>query len=75
MNERDTYCMEHSGHRARLDNLEEDAKIMNKEIGAAHRRMDGMKNWVIAGMTSLVLQLIVMIVGLTMLWARTKVIP
>jgi len=28
---------------------------------SAHQRIDGMKNWVIAGMTSLVLQLLIIL--------------
>ena len=72
MNEMDRYCMEHSGFRTRLDNIEKENKAMDKDIDAAHRRVDGMKNWVIAGMTSLVLQLVIMLLGLVVVWARTK---
>jgi hypothetical protein len=73
MNEMNKYCMEHSGVLARLDHVEDVTKSMDKEIGVAHQRIDGMKNWVIAGMTSLILQLLVMILGLVLVWARTKV--
>jgi hypothetical protein len=69
------HCLDHSGCVARITNLEEDGKTMARDISSAHRRMDGMKNWVIAGMTSLVLQLIVMIIGLTLVWAKTKGLP
>ena len=52
-------CLEHSGHASRLNNLE-------KGQG------DCMKNWVIAGMTSLVMQLILVIAGLAMYWIKSK---
>ena len=45
---------------------------MDKQIIAAHRRVDGMKNWVIAGMTSLVMQLIIVIAGLAFYWIKSK---
>lgn len=64
--------MEHSGHTSRIKNTEEDIKVVSATANSAHRRIDAMKNWVIAGMTSLVLQLIAMISGLILFWARTS---
>ena len=57
-------CLEHSGHASRIKNLEGSQAGMKKDINAAHDRLDGMKNWVIAGMTALVLQLLLHIITL-----------
>lgn len=65
-------CKEHSGHTARIKNLEDEGEKMERGNIAAHRRIDGMKNWVIAGMTSLVMQLILAIVGLVFYWVKAK---
>ncbi len=65
-------CQEHSGHAVRIKNVEDEGEKMVESNTAAHRRVDGLKNWVIAGMTSLVIQLIIVILGLALLWARTK---
>jgi hypothetical protein len=67
-----TVCKEHSGHAARIKNLEDEGKKMENSNTAAHRRIDGMKNWVIAGMTSLVMQLLLMIAGLALYWIKSK---
>jgi len=63
-------CMAHSGHKERLHNIEKDQSEAWKAIDRAHDRIDSMKNWVIAGMTSLVLQLIIFIGGLIILWMK-----
>lgn len=55
------YCAEHSGHAARIKNSEDDIKVIAHNTDAAHRRLDGMKNWVIAGMTALILQLLLQV--------------
>lgn len=68
----DKYCLEHSGHASRLYTLEGGQKEIMNTANAAHRRLDGMKNWVIAGMTSLVMQLILVIVGLVFYWVKAK---
>lgn len=68
----ETCCLKHSGHESDIETLKEGQKTIMQNTNAAHRRIDGMKNWVIAGMTSLLLQLVVMILGLALLWARTK---
>ncbi len=65
-------CAEHSGHEARIKNLEEAKEEMTHTIETAHRRIDGMKNWVIAGMTSLVIQLILAVFGIVIIWAKSK---
>lgn len=57
-------CMKHSGHDERIKNNEDDIKTMSGNIGSAHRRIDAMKNWVIAGMTALILQLALHIITL-----------
>lgn len=67
-----TVCKEHSGHAARIKNLEIEGEKMEKSNIAAHRRIDGMKNWVIAGMTSLIGQLILAIIGLVLYWVKSK---
>ena len=68
----DTCCLEHSGHSSRIKNNEDNLKAVAQAATAAHRRIDGMKNWVIAGMSSLVMQLIIMLIGLILYWVRTK---
>ena len=65
-------CLEHSGHASRIKNLEKDQEIAMHNSDAAHRRIDGLKNWVIAGMASLVMQLLLTIIGLSMYWIRSK---
>lgn len=67
----DQVCLEHSGHQSRLENLEEGERSLLTNINAAHRRIDGMKNWVIAGMTSLIMQLVLAIIGLALYWVRS----
>lgn len=64
-------CMEHSGHASRIKSNEEGLNRVAHTADAAHRRIDAMKNWVIAGMTSLVLQLIAMVCGLILYWVRS----
>ena len=54
-------CKEHSGHEARIENLEKEDKNQWISINSSHKRIDGMKNWVIAGMTSLLIQLLVIV--------------
>jgi len=54
-------CLAHSGHETRLKNIEEDMGDLKQGTLRAHQRIDGIKNWVIAGMTSLVLQLLVLV--------------
>jgi len=56
-------CMEHSGHVSRLENLEKEYLYLMKSIESAHRRIDGIKNWVILGMGSLVLHLVLAVIG------------
>ncbi len=56
------HCLEHSGHASRLKALEKGQGEIMKTATAAHRRIDGIKNWVIAGMASLVIQLAITIV-------------
>jgi len=63
-------CIEHSGHEARLNSLETNKEEMWKSIDRSHHRIDGMKNWVIAGMTSLVIQLVLFIGGLVVIYMR-----
>lgn len=60
-------CHEHSGHEARLKTLEESVMEVSKSLNTAHRRVDGIHNWVIAGMSAMVIQLIVIVVGLVIL--------
>lgn len=57
-------CLEHSGHASRIKNLETDQKMLDHSIGTAHRRIDSIKNWVVAGMAALILQLILHIITL-----------
>lgn len=69
---REEHCLDHSGCEARITNLEIDSKMNDNQIIAAHKRIDGIKNWVIAGMTSLVLQLIVTVFGVLVAWMKAK---
>jgi len=64
------FCSQHSGCIVRMDNFERQQRRDGDAILAAHRRVDVMKNWVIAGMTSLILNLIVMIGGFIVLLNR-----
>lgn len=70
-------CEEHSGFEARISNLEKDGDDMSKNILAAHKRIDGMKNWVIAGMSSLVLQLVIVLLSfiIGLVWLKMKGAP
>ena len=68
----DKHCPEHSGHSNQLKNLEEGHKEVTIIANAAHRRIDGMKNWVIAGMTSLMIQMLLGTAALIMYWLKTK---
>jgi len=72
MTDRDFVCNQHSGHEARITNLERGSIGMEGDITAAHRRMDGMKNWVIAGMTSLVVQLILFIGSIVVVYMKVN---
>lgn len=63
-------CLEHSGHASRIKALEKSQGETMNTANTAHRRIDGMKNWVIAGMTSLVMQLILVIAGLVLYWVK-----
>ena len=63
------FCNQHSGHEARLSTLEQNKNDLWQSVDRVHTRVDGMKNWVIAGMTSLVLQLIIMIIGFVIAWS------
>jgi len=69
MGDRD-FCMEHSGHAVRLNSLEKSDEESWRAIDRAHERIDGMKNWVIAGMASLVLQLVVIIGALVLVYMK-----
>lgn len=69
---REEYCQEHSGHIARIVFLEENRQDAWNAINRAHERIDGIKNWVIAGMTSLVLQLIILALGVIFAWMKIK---
>lgn len=64
-------CKEHSGHEARLRNLELDGADMKNAISSSHRRIDGMKNWVIAGMSSMIIQLVIAIIGVIIILSRS----
>lgn len=65
-------CFAHSGVTARVSNLEKNGEEQWKVLNNAHQRIDGMKNWVIAGMTSLLLQLLFVVLGLIIAWAKFK---
>lgn len=54
-------CKEHSGFEARIENLETSTENWKLRVDKAHERIDSMKNWVIAGMTSMVIQLLILI--------------
>lgn len=64
------FCNQHSGHEARMTALEGSREVMWKAIDRSHERLDGMKNWVIAGMTSLVIQLILFIGGIILVYTK-----
>ena len=57
------YCLEHSGCTERLSIAEKDREFLWKSTNRSHERIDGMKNWVIAGMASLVIEMIVFIIA------------
>lgn len=70
--ERSEYCLAHSGIEKELENIKEHQIEQNKCIDKAHERIDGMKNWVIAGMSSLVAQLILWIISLIVAYLKLK---
>lgn len=72
MPDKDYQCQDHSGHEARLQSLETNRGESWKAIDKAHERIDGMKNWVIAGMTSLVLQLLLMLIAVAFAWMKLR---
>jgi len=65
-------CYHHSGLDARLDSLELNRAEIWRSIDKAHERIDGMKNWVIAGMSSLIIQLILWIIGIAIAYFKMK---
>lgn len=65
-------CEEHSGIEARISGLEDNRPEIWRSIDKAHERIDGMKNWVIAGMTSLIIQLFVMLGGAIALYFKLR---
>jgi len=70
MNER---CLEHSGIEARIKNLENKTEENENTIIKAHERVDSMKNWVIAGMSSLILQFLLLIISLVFAYLKLKI--
>jgi hypothetical protein len=66
------FCPEHSGHEARLQLLEQNRIDVWRSLDKAHERVDGMKNWVIAGMSSLVMQLILWVVAILVAYLKLK---
>ena len=50
-------CLEHSGHASQLKSLTEGQRKVMDTANSAHRRIDTIKNWVIAGMASVMIQL------------------
>lgn len=72
MSEKNEQCLAHSGIEARVESLERGHTGQQRSIDKAHERIDGMKNWVIAGMSSLVVQLILWIVGMAVAYLKLK---
>ncbi len=67
-----TICPFHSGHEAELKTLRAVNKEQWSKIDMAHSRIDGIKNWVIAGMTSIVIQLVVIVAMAIFIIAQIK---
>lgn len=65
-------CLHHSGLDARLESLEQGRTKIWQSIDKAHERIDGMKNWVIAGMSSLLIQLILWLIGIAIAYLKMK---
>lgn len=63
-------CLEHSGIEKSIENIDRRLGEHDKEILSAHVRIDGIKNWVIAGMSSLIGQLIIMILGIVLAYFK-----
>lgn len=72
MVDRNEQCLAHSGIEARIDCLEKGHSAQQMAIDKAHERIDSMKNWVIAGMASLVMQLILWVVGIMIAYLKLK---
>lgn len=66
------FCLEHSGCVAKIENLKREVGTLETSTTSAHKRIDGMKNWVIAGMTSLILQLLLMLIGIAVISAKNN---
>jgi len=64
--------MDHSGVVVSIENLEKEQIEQAKEILSAHKRIDGIKNWVIAGMSSLIIQLIMFVFGFLFVYLKVK---
>jgi len=73
------FCQEHSDHRTRIRRNENDIQDLWKHREAdrgenaesfrrIHQRIDGMKNWVIAGMGSMLLYFAVTLVQFILSW-------
>lgn len=72
MVDRNEQCLVHSGMEARIDSLEKGHGEQQKAIDKAHERIDRIQNWVIAGMSSLVMQLILWVVGVMIAYLKLK---
>ena len=70
--DKDEICYYHSGLDARLESLEQNRVEIWQAIDKVHERIDGMKNWVIAGMSSLIIQLILWIIGIAIAYLKVK---
>lgn len=65
-------CLEHSGHESDIEHLKKSEEEQWQSINRAHERIDGMKNWVIAGMSSLIIQLFLAILGVIFAYLKFK---
>jgi hypothetical protein len=65
-------CQEHSGHGARIECIEKAIEDTWKAIEKTNNKIDTLKNWVIAGMSSLIAQLLITVITIIIAWLKVR---
>lgn len=66
------FCKEHSEVKVLVHRNIKDISELNQKDIDVNKRVDNMKNWVIAGMSSLILNLIIVISGIIMIYLKVQ---